>query len=61
MNGTAATDFRRYYARWVTTYLDGNLAVTGYCVYDGQDCKTLFEHESRDVCEKLAKILNERT
>ena len=61
-NGTTAEDLMgrgRYIARWITTYLDGNLAVTGYCVYDTKECKTLFEHKDRGVCQKLANILNE--
>jgi hypothetical protein len=62
MNGTRATDFRRLFVRWVTTYEDGYLKVVGYCVYDGEACKTLFEHADREVCEKVLKmILNDET
>lgn len=62
MNGMSHEDLLRrgrYIARWMTTIEDGTLYVTGYCVYDSKDCKTLFEHEDRDVCQKLVNILNE--
>lgn len=61
-NGTSPEDLLRrgrYIARWVTELKDGSLYVLGYCVYDSKDCKTLFEHENRDVCQKLVNILNE--
>jgi hypothetical protein len=65
MNGTSATDFRRYIVRWVTEHgehTDWDLLVVGYCVYDTKECKTLFEHESKQVCEKvLAMMLNDET
>jgi hypothetical protein len=52
----------RYIVQWVTaTNRYGKLVVMGYCVRDrGTSCwNTVFRHESADVCEKLAKILNE--
>jgi len=65
MNGTKATDFRRYIVRWVTEHgehTNWDLQVVGYCVYDTRDHKTLFEHESKQVCEKvLAMMLNDET
>ena len=61
MNGTKATDFRRYIVRWVTEHgehTDWDLQVIGYCVYDTKECKTLFEHKDKQVCEKvLAMVL----
>ena len=55
----------RYFVQWVTTVdsiqNDAKLKVVGYCVRDTADrqWKTVFMHESEDVCRKLAKILNE--
>ena len=59
MNGTKATDFRRYIVRWVTEHDGGTLLVVGYCVYDTRDCKTLFEHADKQVCEKVLKMILE--
>ena len=62
LNGTTAQDLMRrgrYIARWVTTYEDGNLELVGFCVYDTKECKTLFEHADREVCQKLVNVLNE--
>ena len=67
MNGTKATDFRRYFVRWVVEYVKNEsgtdqIQVLGYCVYDGETCTTLFEHADKKVCEKvLAMILNDET
>lgn len=52
----------RYIVQWVTvTNRHGGIIVVGWCVRDrGTSCwNTVFKHESQDVCEKLAKILNE--
>jgi hypothetical protein len=62
MNGTSATDFRRYIVRWVTEHgehTNWDLQVVGYCVYDTRDCKTLFKHPDKQVCEKVLKIILE--
>jgi hypothetical protein len=62
MNGTSATDFRRYIVRWVTErgeHTNWDLQVIGYCVYDTRDCKTLFEHPDKQVCEKVLKMILE--
>jgi len=62
MNGTSATDFRRYIVRWVTEHgehTDWDLQVVGYCVYDTRDCKTLFEHPDKQVCEKVLTMILE--
>jgi hypothetical protein len=62
MNGTSATDFRRYIVRWVTEHgehTNWNLQVVGYCVYDTRDCKTLFEHPDKQVCEKVLTMILE--
>ena len=68
-NGTTIEDLMRrgrYIARWVTDFVENEagtaqIRVLGFCVYDTKDCKTLFEHKDRDVCQKLANILNEGT
>lgn len=52
----------RYIVQWVTvTNRRGEIIVVGWCVRDrGTSCwNTVFKHESQEVCEKLAKILNE--
>ena len=38
-----------------------DLKVIGYCVRDMNtfNGETVFEHESKEVCEKMCKILNE--
>jgi hypothetical protein len=64
MNGTKATDFRRYIVRWVIDHIKNEsgtaqIQVTGYCVYDTRDCKTLFEHKDKQVCEKILKMVLE--
>ena len=54
--------FLRYIVRWVTEH-DKNesgaaqIRVIGYCVYDRKDCKTLFEHADREVCEKVLEMM----
>jgi hypothetical protein len=62
MNGTKATDFRRYFVRWVVEYVKNEsgtdqIQILGYCVYDGQECKTLFEHADKVVCEKVLEMM----
>ena len=62
MNGTKATDFRRYIVRWVTEHGEHtgwNIQVVGYCVYDTRECKTLFEHPDKQVCEKVLTMILE--
>jgi hypothetical protein len=64
MNGTKATDFRRYIVRWVTRHHPNEsgvaqIEVIGYCIYDTRDCKTLFEHADKQVCEKVLEIILE--
>ena len=52
----------RYIVQWVTvTNRHGEIIIVGWCVRDrGTTCwNTVFKHESQEVCEKLAKILNE--
>jgi poly(3-hydroxyalkanoate) synthetase len=67
MNGMSATDFKRYIVRWVIDHVKNEsgtaqIQVLGYCVYDTKDCKTLFEHKDKQVCEKvLAMMLNDET
>lgn len=62
-----ATDFKRYIVRWVTDYIKNEsgtaqIQVLGYCVYDTKECKTLFEHKDKQVCQKvLAMMLNDET
>ena len=63
----SATDFKRYIVRWVIDHVKNEsgtaqIQVLGYCVYDTKDCKTLFEHKDKQVCEKvLAMMLNDET
>jgi hypothetical protein len=63
LNGMTATDFKRYIVRWVIDHIKNEsgtaqIQVLGYCVYDTRDCKTLFEHADKQVCEKvLAMVL----
>jgi hypothetical protein len=64
MNGTSASDFRRFIVRWVIDHLKNEsgtaqIQVTGYCVYDTRECKTLFEHTDKQVCEKVLKMILE--
>ncbi len=59
-----ATDFKRYIVRWVIDHLKNEsgtaqIRVTGYCVYDTRECKTLFEHADKQVCEKVLKMILE--
>jgi hypothetical protein len=67
-NGTAASDFRRYFVQWVTEYDpkesgSAQIKVLGYCVRDRgtPEWTTVFEHKDKIVCEKLVEILNEGT
>jgi hypothetical protein len=64
MNGMTATDFKRYIVRWVTDHIKNEsgtaqIQVLGYCVYDTKECKTLFEHKDKQVCEKVLKMVLE--
>lgn len=64
LNGTKATDFRRYFVRWVVEYVKNEsgtdqIQILGYCVYDGKTCTTLFEHKDKVVCEKVLKMILE--
>jgi hypothetical protein len=64
MNGMTATDFKRYIVRWVIDHLKNEsgtaqIRVTGYCVYDTRECKTLFEHPDKQVCEKVLTMVLE--
>lgn len=65
LNGTSAEDFppeQRYLCQWVTaTNRHGEIIVMGYRVRDMNTfCgDTVFQHESKDVCMKMAKLLNE--
>jgi hypothetical protein len=68
-NGTTAEDFRkrpRYFVQWVTEHDKtksgaAQIVVLGYCIRDQQspNWDTVFEHADKEVCEKLANILNE--
>ena len=57
-----ATDFKRYFVRWIVDYVKNEsgtdqIQILGYCVYDGEACKTLFEHADKKVCEKVLKMI----
>jgi hypothetical protein len=54
--------FLRYIVRWRTEHDKtesgaAQIRVIGYCVYDRKDCKTLFEHADRQVCEKVLEMM----
>ena len=62
MIGMTATDFKRYIVRWVTDHIKNEsgtaqIQVLGYCVYDTKECKTLFEHTDKQVCEKVLGMM----
>jgi hypothetical protein len=64
LNGMTATDFKRYIVRWVIDHVKNEsgtaqIQVLGHCVYDTRDCKTLFEHADKVVCEKVLKMILE--
>ena len=68
MNGTTASDFRRYryITQWVTRHNKeesgaAQIEILGYCVRDTGtgNWATVFEHADKVVCEKVAEILNE--
>ena len=66
LNGMTASDFRRYFVQWVTEHDKtksgaAQLTVIGWCIRDRgtPNWTTVFEHTDREVCEKVAKILNE--
>ena len=51
----------RYWVQWVTETDQGDMKVIGYCVRDMDTFNgdTVFRHESKIVCEKIAGLLNE--
>ena len=51
----------RYWVQWVTDQSHTDLKVIGYCVRDMDTFNgdTVFRHESKIVCEKIAGLLNE--
>lgn len=52
----------RYFVQWITvTNRHGELIITGYCVRDRETIEwtTVFKHESKEVCQKIADMLNE--
>ena len=54
--------FLRYIVRWRTEHRPNEsgtdqIQILGYCVYDRKDCKTLFEHADREVCEKVLEMM----
>jgi len=64
MIGMTATDFKRYIVRWVTDHIKNEsgtaqIQVLGYCVYDTKECKTLFEHKDKQVCQKVLQMILE--
>lgn len=62
-NGTRrAQGGHRYWVQWVTaTNRDSEMVVLGYCVRDMDTFNgdTVFRHDSKIVCEKIAGLLNE--
>ena len=69
LNGISATDIpkpHRYFIQWVTGHDKtksgaAQIQILGWCIRDHhtRDWATVFEHEDREVVEKIAKILNE--
>lgn len=68
MNGMSASDFRRYryFVQWVTEHDKtksgaAQIQILGYCVRDTgtPNWDTVFEHADKEVCKKVAQILNE--
>jgi hypothetical protein len=51
----------RYWVQWVTDQNQSDLKVIGYCVRDMDTFNgdTVFRHNSKIVCEKIAGLLNE--
>ena len=64
-NGTRAEDLipPRHIVQWVIDFNDGDIKILGFCIRDRDtpEWTTVFEHESEEVCRKLANVLNERT
>ena len=63
-NGVSASrpyGINRYWVQWVTDQNQSDLKVIGYCVRDMDTFNgdTVFEHESKIVCDKIAGLLNE--
>ena len=56
-----AQGMHRYWVQWVTDQNQRDLKVLGYCVRDMDTFNgdTVFKHESKIVCEKIAGLLNE--
>jgi hypothetical protein len=48
-----------YFVQWITATKGGELIILGWCVREAKTWKTLFNNESKEVCEKLVSILNE--
>ena len=60
-NGVRLQGKHRYWVQWVTDQNQSDLKVLGYCVRDMDTFNgdTVFKHESKIVCEKIAGLLNE--
>lgn len=68
-NGTSVHDLlkrTRYFVQWVTEHDKtksgaAQITVVGYCIRDSKTMgwNVVFEDESKEVCEKVLKILNE--
>jgi hypothetical protein len=49
-----------YFVQWITAInRHGEIIILGWCVREAKTWKTLFNNENKEVCEKLASILNE--
>jgi len=50
----------KYFVQWITaTNRHGEIVVLGWCVRD-EDWNTLFKNESKEVCQKVCEMLNEK-
>jgi hypothetical protein len=54
----------RYYVRWVTEYDSresgaAQIKVIGWCIYDKQVGREVFQHEDRQIVEGMFKLLKD--
>jgi hypothetical protein len=48
----------KYWVQWITaTNRHNEIVVLGHCVRSNKE--TLFQHESKEVCQKVCEMLNE--
>jgi hypothetical protein len=62
-NGMSIADLLhrgRYHTRWITDYShkDG-LKILGWCIYDSQEGKVVFEHSDKHKVDSMFKLLKD--